>query len=100
MYTYVINPALGRQWFHDRKLIGPAFHFGILEDFATIQSEKAEILTKRLEEQIEKRQGEAIDFFPLALGVALDIICGNAHHIISSITILYDSFINESLVSI
>jgi len=67
----------GKQWFHDRKLIGPTFHFSILDQFAAVMSEKAEILIKCLEKEIAKNPGKAIDIFPFANNVALDVICGN-----------------------
>lgn len=74
------NIVLGKQWFHDRKLIGPTFHFSILEQFAVVQSEKAEILIKCLEKTIAKDSKKAINVFPFALNVALDIICGNVSY--------------------
>jgi len=67
----------GTQWLHDRKLIGPTFHFSILEQFAMVQSEKAQIMTKCLEKEIEKNPRKAIDIFPFTINAALDIICGN-----------------------
>ncbi|KYN50220.1 Cytochrome P450 4C1, partial [Cyphomyrmex costatus] len=66
-----------KQWFHDRKLIGPTFHFSILDQFAVVVSEKAEILTKCLQKEIEKNPGEAVNTFPFIINAALDIICGN-----------------------
>ncbi|KAL6446197.1 hypothetical protein ACFW04_001078 [Cataglyphis niger] len=66
----------GKQWNHDRKLIGPTFHFSILDQFALVMSEKAEILTKCLEKEIAKNPGKAINIFPFANNVALDVICG------------------------
>ncbi|XP_011343712.1 cytochrome P450 4C1 isoform X1 [Ooceraea biroi] len=70
--------STGVQWFHDRRLIGPTFHFSILEQFAIVQSEKAEILIKCLEKEIERNPGKAIDIFPFAINVVLDIICETA----------------------
>ncbi|XP_036143422.1 uncharacterized protein LOC105832054 [Monomorium pharaonis] len=70
--------STGKQWFHDRKLIGPTFHFSILDQFAVVLSEKAEILTKCIERKIEKDSGKAFDIFPLIVNVALDIICETA----------------------
>ncbi|XP_025989496.1 cytochrome P450 4C1 [Solenopsis invicta] len=70
--------STGKQWFHDRKLIGPTFHFSILDQFAVVQSEKAEILTKCLEKKIEKDSGKAFDIFPFIVNAALDIICETA----------------------
>ncbi|CAL1679447.1 unnamed protein product [Lasius platythorax] len=70
--------STGKQWFHDRRLIGPTFHFSILDQFAIIMSEKAEILTKCLEKEIAKNSKKAINIFPFANNVALDIICETA----------------------
>jgi len=71
---------LGKQWFHDRKLIGPTFHFSILDQFAVVLSEKAEILTKCIEREIEKDLEKPIDVFPLMINAALDIVCGNVSY--------------------
>ncbi|XP_025262526.1 cytochrome P450 4C1-like [Camponotus floridanus] len=70
--------STGKQWFHDRKLIGPTFHFSILDQFAVIMSEKAEILIKCLEKEIAKNPEKAIDIFPFANNAALDVICETA----------------------
>lgn len=70
--------STGKQWFHDRKLIGPTFHFSILEQFVVILSEKTEILTKCLERKIEKDSEKAIDIFPFIINATLDIICETA----------------------
>ncbi|XP_039314243.1 cytochrome P450 4C1 [Solenopsis invicta] len=86
LHYYLLKPWLGnglllstgKQWFHDRKLIGPTFHFSILDQFAVIMSEKAEILNKCLERKIEQDPGKAIDIFPFILNAALDIICETA----------------------
>lgn len=71
------NVVLGKQWSHTRRLIEPTFHFSILNQFAIVTSEKAEILTKHLEKEISKDSRKAIDIFPLVINAALDIICGN-----------------------
>ncbi|XP_012524944.1 cytochrome P450 4C1 [Monomorium pharaonis] len=70
--------STGQQWFHDRKLIGPTFHFTILDQFAVIQFEKAEILLKCIEKKRKENSGKAIDICPLLTNVALDIICETA----------------------
>ncbi|XP_025262587.1 cytochrome P450 4C1-like isoform X1 [Camponotus floridanus] len=70
--------STGKQWFHDRKLIGPTFHFSILDQFAVVMSEKAEILTKCLEKEIAKHPGKAINIFPFTNNAALDVICETA----------------------
>ncbi|XP_018304231.1 cytochrome P450 4C1-like isoform X1 [Mycetomoellerius zeteki] len=70
--------STGKQWFHDRKLIGPTFHFSILDQFAVVVSEKAEILTKCLQKEIEKNSGKPVNIFPFIINAALDIICETA----------------------
>ncbi|XP_072759237.1 cytochrome P450 4C1-like [Anoplolepis gracilipes] len=70
--------STGNQWNHDRKLIGPTFHFSILDQFAMIMSEKAEIFTKCLKKEIAKNPEKAINISPFANNVALDIICETA----------------------
>ncbi|XP_025263686.1 cytochrome P450 4C1 isoform X2 [Camponotus floridanus] len=70
--------STGKQWFHDRKLIGPTFHFSILDQFAVIMYEKAEILIKCLEKEIAKNPGMPINIFPFTNNVALDVICETA----------------------
>ncbi|XP_018370170.1 PREDICTED: cytochrome P450 4C1-like [Trachymyrmex cornetzi] len=70
--------STGEQWFHDRKLIGPTFHFSILDQFAVVVSEKAEILTKCLQKEIEKDPEKTVNIFPFIINAALDIICETA----------------------
>ncbi|TGZ50137.1 Cytochrome P450 4C1 [Temnothorax longispinosus] len=77
LHVYQLVCTYGKQWFHDRKLIGPTFHFSILDQFAVVLSEKAEILIKCLEREIEKDSGKAVDVFPLIVNAALDVICDN-----------------------
>lgn len=72
----ILIAVLGKQWFHHGRLIGPTFHFGILDQFTGIFSEKAEILTKCLEKTIGKNPEKSIDIFPSALNATLDIIRG------------------------
>ncbi|KAL6446828.1 hypothetical protein ACFW04_001335 [Cataglyphis niger] len=68
--------STGKQWYHDRKLIGPTFHFSKLNQFAIVISEKAEILTKCLEKEVAKNPEKAINIVPFVNNVALDVICG------------------------
>ncbi|KAL6446829.1 hypothetical protein ACFW04_001335 [Cataglyphis niger] len=70
--------STGKQWYHDRKLIGPTFHFSKLNQFAIVISEKAEILTKCLEKEVAKNPEKAINIVPFVNNVALDVICETA----------------------
>ncbi|XP_043488236.1 cytochrome P450 4C1-like [Polistes fuscatus] len=70
--------ASGKKWMQDRKLITPAFHFNILEQYAVVMSEKAEIFVKCLEKQLKENSEEPIDIFPYANRCTLDVICETA----------------------
>lgn len=52
------------------------FHFGVVDTFFEIMSEKAEILNQVIEEGIKKNPGKPIDFFYFSNRCALNIICG------------------------
>nr|CAQ57674.1 cytochrome P450 [Nilaparvata lugens] len=65
----------GRKWQERRKMITPAFHFGILEDFVEIFGEKSRTLVEILKKQ---KFGEEFDIYPMITNCALDIICESA----------------------
>lgn len=66
--------STGDQWAHHRKLITPAFHFGILEQYAPVMYEKACILAERLEKVVKEKAGQPIDIFPYITMCTLDIL--------------------------
>ncbi|KAF7382503.1 hypothetical protein HZH68_015422 [Vespula germanica] len=69
----------GSKWFHDRKLITPAFHFSALDNFITVMVKKAEILINRIEKELDKNLGKnAININPLISDFTLDVICETA----------------------
>ncbi|KAF7381517.1 hypothetical protein HZH66_013911 [Vespula vulgaris] len=70
--------STGKKWMRDRKLITPAFHFNILEQYAIVMSEKADIFVKCLEKHININPQESIDIFPYANRCTLDVICETA----------------------
>ena len=65
----------GKKWHTRRKMLTPAFHFKILEDFLVIMNEQAQILTQKLG---EIKSGQRTDVFPYITHSALDIICESA----------------------
>ena len=62
----------GSKWHQRRKMLTPAFHFKILEQFVPIFSDKTKILVSRMREHV----GEVVDIVPLVTRCALDIVCG------------------------
>lgn len=49
----------GSKWQHRRKILTPAFHFSILQDFVNIFNRE----TKELVEELKKSVGQPIDVF-------------------------------------
>ena len=65
--------STGKKWMNRRKILTPAFHFKILEDFVDIFDKQSSILVGKLRKF--EGQGE-FDIFPLTALCALDVICG------------------------
>ncbi|CAJ0586773.1 unnamed protein product, partial [Mesorhabditis spiculigera] len=68
--------ATGDKWRTRRKMLTPAFHFRVLEDFLTTHDEQSKIFVEQLERFAET--GESFDIFPYVKRCALDIICETA----------------------
>ncbi|TRY61081.1 hypothetical protein TCAL_10154 [Tigriopus californicus] len=66
----------GGKWHSRRKMLTPAFHFKILEDFLVIMNEQSSILTNKLAKL--KPDNNTLDMFPNITYCALDIICESA----------------------
>ncbi|XP_037940077.1 cytochrome P450 4d8-like [Teleopsis dalmanni] len=66
----------GKKWFSRRKIITPAFHFKILEEFVDVFDQQSNILLERL---TEKADGKTeFDVYPFICLAALDIIAETA----------------------
>lgn len=56
-----------------RKVMTPAFHFNILEQFVEVFDRNSSILVDVI---AQKKTGDPLDIYPLVTLTALDIICG------------------------
>lgn len=65
----------GSKWQSRRKLLTPAFHFKILEDFITVFNEQSRILVDLLKNEAATK-GNNFNIFPYITRCTLDIICG------------------------
>lgn len=63
--------STGQKWFMRRKVLTPAFHFQILEQFVDVFDKHSRIFVKNM----EKFQGQEFDIFPFVALCALDVIC-------------------------
>lgn len=66
--------STGAKWQHRRKMLTPAFHFNILQDFTDIFVENAE----KLVESLKSKEGVTKDIIPLFKIHTLKIICETA----------------------
>lgn len=69
--------ATGKKWFSRRKVITPAFHFKILDQFVEIFDKHSAVFVKNL----AKSKGQPMDVFQPITLCALDIICGKLNGI-------------------
>nr|QUF59368.1 cytochrome p450 CYP4V24 [Brachionus angularis] len=68
--------SYGEKWQTRRRMLTPAFHFEILNDFLDVMNEQAEILVEILE-NLRKSKTE-INIFDRIKACALDVICETA----------------------
>ncbi|OQR71774.1 cytochrome P450 4V2-like [Tropilaelaps mercedesae] len=62
--------STGSKWKTRRKLLTPAFHFRILDEFATVMNEQAKIFVGRM-----GAKSPTEDIVPYVTAVTLDIVC-------------------------
>ncbi|XP_039431532.1 cytochrome P450 4d2-like isoform X1 [Culex pipiens pallens] len=67
--------STGQKWFNKRKILTPAFHFRILEQFVEVFDKQGTVLVQRLREQAT---GKLVNIYPFVTLAALDIICETA----------------------
>lgn len=64
--------STNEKWLKRRKILTPAFHFKILEEFLEVFDNQGLILIEKL----KVYDGKVVDVFPLVALSALDVICG------------------------
>merc|ERR1712241_858235 len=69
--------STGNKWHTRRKMLTPAFHFRILEDFLDVMNTHCHKLCDNILEPVAEC-GQEFDVFPMVTHCALDIICETA----------------------
>lgn len=67
-----------RKWRARRKLLTPAFHFKLLDDFVPVMVEHSRAFANRLRTLSKKHQQAPLDVVPLVSCCTLDVICETA----------------------
>ncbi|KAJ9590499.1 hypothetical protein L9F63_016450, partial [Diploptera punctata] len=82
MYRYLqpwlgtgLLTSKGSKWHSHRKMLTPAFHFKILENFVQVFAKKSEKLVEKLQKDVGS---ESFEVHPYITTCALDIICETA----------------------
>jgi cytochrome P450 len=64
----------GKDWFAQRKIITPAFHFNILDDFISVFNKQTDQMIEVLKKNAD--EGLVFNIYDDVALCALDIICG------------------------
>lgn len=75
---YQLIPTVGNKWKKNRRLLTPAFHFQILDNFFDVFNKNAEILCDQLSvaSNLDSQHPTETDVFPFLKKCTLDVICG------------------------
>lgn len=65
----------GKKWHDHRKMLTPAFHFKILEQFIEVFDQQGNIFVEKLRNECHK---EVVDILPFVTLMTLDVICETA----------------------
>lgn len=60
----------------NRRLLTPAFHFQILENFFDVFNKNGDIFRDQLAKGITDKPDEEVDVFPMCKKCTMDVICG------------------------
>lgn len=73
----IFNCIAGNKWRKRRRLLTPAFHFQILDNFFDAFNKSANVLCQQLSQSVNSQLiGKEINVFPYLKRCTLDIICG------------------------
>lgn len=87
----------GKKWHKRRKIITPAFHFSILEQFTEIFDQQSRIMASRLWKLCD---GCTVDIHPFVSQMALDVVCETAMGVqINAQTETYNKYV-EAVVEL
>lgn len=65
--------TIGKKWHERRKIITPAFHFKILDQFVEVFDRVGNSVVSKLKEY---DPSDDVEFYPIAVLYALDVMCG------------------------
>lgn len=70
----MISILVGKKWHERRKIITPAFHFKILEQFVEVFDRLGNTVVTQTLKKYDRE--DEFEFYPVAVLYALDVMCG------------------------
>lgn len=70
----ILYADTGKKWFERRKVITPAFHFKILEEYVEIFDRLGNVFVNKV--LAKYKPTDEVELYPLAILYALDVMCG------------------------
>lgn len=70
--------SYGQKWHNRRKILTPAFHYKILEDFLDTFQKNTRIMRDLLLQEVPATKDRLVDIYPFINSCTLDIICETA----------------------
>ncbi|XP_058808639.1 cytochrome P450 4c3-like [Phymastichus coffea] len=67
--------STGDIWHRQRRLLTPAFHFAVLDQFSDIIADKVKILNDSIRALVDEQPARAVNIFPMAIKFTLDASC-------------------------
>ncbi|XP_023245154.1 cytochrome P450 4C1-like [Copidosoma floridanum] len=68
----------GTRWFNHRRLITPAFHFGVLGEYSAVMRENVQALIELIDKECNRNPKAPINIFDIIGRYTLDTICETA----------------------
>lgn len=77
---FMMQNVLGDKWHHRRKLLTPAFHFTILQEFFAVFKAETQKVIQKIE--VGSQVNDDIDIMPIVTQFTLETIGGNLDFIL------------------
>lgn len=74
----LLNFVTGKLWHNQRRMLAPAFHFGIFNELADLMWQKAEVMNDCIANSFKNNPDRPINIFDFVLRCTLESLCQTA----------------------